>query len=74
MDDGRPPALLGMLYEEHPASFGALAGLGALVIYLCVMRVWSTLGIATAFAQAPVFGVVVGGLCSLQSRMRHRAP
>jgi hypothetical protein len=63
-----------MLNQEHPAPFGALAELGALVNYLCVQLVLSTLGIATAFAQALALGVDVGGLCHLQSRMSRRAP
>ena len=74
MDDGRPPTVLSTLYQEHPATFGVVAGLGALVIYLCVMLVWSTLGVAAAFGQSLVFGIVVGGLCYLQSRMHHRSP
>ena len=69
----RPPTVLSMLYQEHPATFEAWPDWAHWSTTCACSWSWSTLGVAAAFAQALALGIDVGGLCHLQSRMHHRA-
>ena len=72
MGEERPKTLLENLFEQNPARYGVIVGVGALVIYGLVTLLWGTTGLITTIVQSVTFGAIVGVLCFAQSWLHPR--